>query len=504
MFILIFILIIRYGVKEIDVLMIGEGTYPYVRGGVSSWIHQLITGMPDVKFGIVFMGSVKSDYGEVRYEIPENVVYVKKFYMFEKTDLPDVRKIKLKNKFYKEIDDVHKFFRENGGFSDFTDSLLELISKFKLEYLLYSDTAWNFISDEYKKHYDSEAFIDFFWTIRNMHIPLWVIFNELKDIKLPKLIHTPSTGYAGFLGGLLKAQTGIPLILTEHGIYVRERKIDLLTSDIYTPRLPEILKPEGGDAIKELWNKFFMSLGKFCYDMSDEIYSLYSKAREIQIDYGADAKKCKVIPNGVNVKKLKTCLDNRPKDIPKVIALIGRVVPIKDIKTFIKAMKIVSDKLPEAEGWVVGPTEEDPIYFEECQNLVKILGIEKNIKFLGFQNLIDIFPQIGINTLTSISEGMPLSVLEAFAAGVPAVSTDVGACKDLIYGGLNEEDISIGKAGYICKVADTQDIADKYIKLLTDENLWYSFQEAALKRVNKFYTQEMFLQNYRDVYEEFI
>ena len=132
------------------------------------------------------------------------------------------------------------------------------------------------------------------------------------------------------------------------------------------------------------------------------------------------------------------------------------------------------------------------------------MGIEKNIKFLGFQNLIDIFPKIGINTLTSISEGMPLSVLEAFAAGVPAVSTDVGACRDLIYGGLNNEDLAIGKAGYICKVADTQDIADKYIKLLTDENLWYSFQQAALKRVNKFYTQEMFLQNYRDVYEEFL
>ena len=489
---------------DFDILMIGEGTYPYVRGGVSSWIHQIITGMPDIKFGIVFMGSVKSDYGEIKYELPKNVVYMKKFYLFEKQDLPDVRRIKLKNKFYEDINTIHNFFKENLNTGNFTDSLIKLISNFKIDYLLYSDTAWNFITDRYKKDYDDEAFIDFFWTIRNMHLPLWVIFNELKDIKLPKLIHTPSTGYAGFLGGLLKAQTGIPLILTEHGIYVRERKIDLLTSDIYTPRLPSFLKPDGGDVIKNLWNRFFMSLGKFCYDMSDRIYSLYSKAREIQIAYGAEPSKCEVIPNGVNVKRLGDCLKNRSKEIPKVIGLVGRVVPIKDIKTFIKAMKIVVDKIPEAEGWVVGPTEEDPIYFEECQNLCKILGIENNIKFLGFQNLIDIFPKLGINTLTSISEGMPLSVLEAFAAGVPAVSTDVGACRDLIYGGLNEEDKKIGKAGFICKVADTQDIADKYIKLLTDENLWKSCQEAGLKRVNKFYTQEIFLQNYKRVYEEFI
>ncbi len=361
---------------EFDILMIGEGTYPYVRGGVSSWIHQIINGMPDIKFGIVFMGSVKSDYGEMRYELPKNVVYMKKFYMFEKQDLPDVRRIKLKNQFYDDIENIHSFFREGLETEVFTKSLIELISEFPIEYLLYSDTAWNFITDRYKNSFEDEAFIDFFWTIRNMHLPLWVIFNELKDIKLPKLIHTPSTGYAGFLGGLLKAQTGIPLILTEHGIYVRERKIDLLTSDIYTPRLPEIVKPDGGDAIKELWNRFFISLGKFCYDMSDKIYSLYSKAREIQIAYGAEAEKCTVIPNGVNVQKLGATLKNRPEGIPKVIGLVGRVVPIKDIKTFIKAMKIVADKLPEAEGWVVGPTEEDPVYFEECQNLVKILGIE--------------------------------------------------------------------------------------------------------------------------------
>ena len=504
-FILIFILIIRCGVRDIDVLMIGEGTYPYVRGGVSSWIHQLITGMPDINFGIVFMGSLRKDYGEIKYELPENVVYQKEFFLFEKADLPDVKRIDLKNEFYNEIENIHTFFKQKSEFKTFTDSLLEVISKFRLEDLLYSDTAWNFVTDQYKKDYTNEAFIDFFWTIRNMHIPLWVIFNELKDIKLPKLIHTPSTGYAGFLGGLLKAQTQIPLILTEHGIYVRERKIDLLTSDIFTERLPEILKTEEeGDTIKDLWNRFFMSLGKFCYEMSDEIYSLYSKAREIQIAYGADEKKCRVIPNGVNVNRLKKSLEQRSKKIPQIIGLIGRVVPIKDIKTFIKAIKIVTDKLPDAQGWIVGPTEEEPEYFQECQNLVQILGIEKNIKFLGFQNIMDIFPKIAINTLTSISEGMPLSVLEGFAAGVPAVSTDVGACRDLIYGGLNEEDINIGKAGYICKVADTKDIADKYIKLLTDEKLWYLFQEAALKRVNKFYTQEQFLQNYKDVYEEFI
>jgi glycosyltransferase involved in cell wall biosynthesis len=57
-----------------------------------------------------------------------------------------------------------------------------------------------------------------------------------------------------------------------------------------------------------------------------------------------------------------------------VLCLIGRVVPIKDIKTFIRAMRRVVNQMPEAEGWIAGPEDEDPAYAEECQNLVRSLG----------------------------------------------------------------------------------------------------------------------------------
>ncbi len=397
---------------------------------------------------------------------------------------------------------IPQFFKENFGLATFTDSLLDLISNFKLKDLLYSDTAWNFITDRYKKDYEYEAFIDFFWTIRNMHIPLWVLFRDLEEMPDVKIVHSPSTGYAGFFAGLLKLKTDVPYILTEHGIYTRERKIDLLSANWYENIKSIFLSQE--NLLKNLWNDFYVSIGRFCYLTSDKILSLYNRAREIQIEYGAPEEKTEVIPNGVNVKRLKEALEKRDKEIPKVIGLIGRVVPIKDIKTFIKAIKIVSNTIPEIEAWIVGPTEEEPEYYKECLSLVEILGLEKNVKFLGFQNILDIFPKIAINTLTSISEGMPLSVLEGFAAGVPAVTTDVGSCKDLIYGALNEEDKKIGNAGFVCKVADPKDLANRYIELLLDEDLWKKTQKSALERVNKFYTQEMFLDNYRRLYNEVI
>jgi len=62
---------------EVDILIPCEGTYPYVRGGVSSWIAQLITGLPEYNFGIAFLGSRKSDYSpKPLFEFPDNLVII--------------------------------------------------------------------------------------------------------------------------------------------------------------------------------------------------------------------------------------------------------------------------------------------------------------------------------------------------------------------------------------------------------------------------------------------
>ncbi|MFN3977004.1 MAG: GT4 family glycosyltransferase PelF [Aquificaceae bacterium] len=208
------------------------------------------------------------------------------------------------------------------------------------------------------------------------------------------------------------------------------------------------------------------------------------------------------MPNGVDTKALAPIIEKRGDKPPMVIGLIGRVVPIKDIKTFIKAMKLTVARLPQVQGWIVGPTDEDPEYYQECKNLVEALGLSDKVLFLGFQNIKEIMPKIGLLTLTSISEGMPLVVLEGFAAGLPCVATDVGSCRQLIYGGLNEEDINIGKTGEVVPIANPSELAKAYINILTNEELWRQYQQNALKRVNTFYTKEMFLDSYRKIYAE--
>lgn len=66
----------------------------------------------------------------------------------------------------------------------------------------------------------------------NIFNPLWTIVKAIYNVqdRNIKIIHSPSTGYAGFLGAMLKQVKNIPYIITEHGIYTKERKIDILNA----------------------------------------------------------------------------------------------------------------------------------------------------------------------------------------------------------------------------------------------------------------------------------
>ncbi|MDX9944821.1 MAG: GT4 family glycosyltransferase PelF, partial [Azonexus sp.] len=193
--------------------------------------------------------------------------------------------------------------------------------------------------------------------------------------------------------------------------------------------------------------------------------------------------------------------DQRPDEVPKVLCLIGRVVPIKDIKTFIRAMRTVVNQMPEAEGWIAGPEDEDQSYAEECHNLVRSLGLQDNVRFLGFQRVEALMPKIGLTILSSISEALPLVILEGYAAGVPTVSTDVGSCRQLVEG-LDAEDQALGVSGAIVKIADPQGLAEAALRFLKEPAVWHAASQAGIARVERYYTDSMMFARYRAVYEK--
>lgn len=482
-------------------MLLAEGTYPYIRGGVSSWIAQLLAGLPNIRFGICFIGSQKSEYGEMRYELTDNLVHLEVHYMFG-DDNPPIKKIKADKKSFEALKELHdSFSQKSADIPDMMKNINFYMKDVTFEHFLYSDLSWEFLNEKYMKNCPDIPFIDYFWTLRNIHRPIWILAKIVQNFPSVKIFHSPSTGYAGFLGALGSYTKNVPYILTEHGIYTRERKIDMLTADwVSFKKSPLLKQPEEFNYIKKMWVNFFEKIGEFSYKRADPILSLYPGAQKIQIAFGADKSKTKVIPNGVDVDGLNATMVKRQNPPKPIITLIGRVVSIKDIKTFIRAIRITLNEIPDVEAWIVGPTDEDPEYFAECEYMVESLGLKNSMKFLGFQNIKDILPQSALQTLTSISEGMPLVILEGYAAGVPCVATDVGSCRDLIYGGLDDEDIALGAAGAITNIANPSELAKQYIHFLSDYEAWKMAQKVALLRVEKYYRQEMFLKQYNDIY----
>ena len=491
-----------------DILIPCEGTYPYVRGGVSSWIAQLITGTPHYTFGVAFIGSVKSDYApKPLFEFPDNLIFVVELFMFDEDEKPPIKAKNGKIEDFEEIEKLHNWFKSDNRDTPFPEKIKNLdfyLNNISESIFLYSRESWYYINNKNEAHCSELSFLDYFWSVRSIHIPIWKMAKLAKLLKdKGRIIHSPSTGYAGFLATLISHDTGKPFILTEHGIYTKERKIDLISSSFNLYKKLDLFRESAEDNyIQKMWVNFFEGIGKMSYSRANPILSLFSVAKETQIMYGAKRELCRVIPNGVDIKRLGATLKHRPSHIPNVITLIGRVVSIKDIKTFIRAIRVTANVIPDVEAWIVGPDDEELEYAEECRDLIEILDVKENIKFLGFQNIADILPKSGLQTLTSISEGMPLVILEGFAAGVPCVATDVGSCKELIYGGEQEEDIALGKAGVICQIANVRQLSEAYIELLTNSEKWYKAQKVALERVNKFYTQDIFLDNYNQVYKD--
>ncbi len=491
---------------ECDVTLLLEGTYPYIKGGVSSWVHQLVNRLPQWRFAAVFLGSRPQDYGGIQYPLPGNLTSLTTLYLFDETERSGararIRAPRLPADTTARYACLHESLR--AGNADVSDFIAHLDADDPLseEAFLHGEPAWRYITEAYEANATEPSFVDYFWTVRNLHRPLWALGRATRQLPRSRLFLSPSTGFAGLLGVLGAQAQRRPLVLMEHGIYTKERRIDLMNANW----INDAHDPLQGDAtevshLREMWIHFFQILGRLIYRHADPIVSLFETARQQQIRDGADPARTRIIPNGVDVERLARLRRAAGTEPPPVICLLGRVVRIKDIKTFIRAAQVLRQRLPGAQAWIVGPEDEDAEYCRECRELAQALGLGETLRFFGFRRIEEILPDVGVLVLSSISEGLPLSVLEGFAAGLPCVTTDVGACADLVHG-RGDEDRALGDAGAVVGLADHEALAEACAALLRHPATYARASAAAIRRVERYYDQRQMIDAFDRVFAE--
>ncbi|MGT2822280.1 GT4 family glycosyltransferase PelF [Streptococcus intermedius] len=465
------------------ICLVLEGSYPYVHGGVSTWMHQYITEMKEHEFIIWVIGANEEKKGMFVYEFPENVVEVHEVFLDSLTSSKVIDK-KSEELSHEEYDALKQLvFCAKPEWSLIFDLLQE--GKVQRDDFLVSEEFFQMIQDLCEKKYAAQPMSDIFHTIRSMLFPLLTLLSS--EIPVADAYHAISTGYGGILATLASTRMNKPLLLTEHGIYTREREEEIIRADWILP------------SMRKQWIDFFYMLSDAIYSKADCITSLFSKARETQIALGCDAKKCRVISNGIDYESFSNIPFEKDDDSWINIGAAVRMAPIKDIKTMIYAFYEVSSQMPNVRLYIMGGVD-DEAYAEECYALARKLKLE-NLFFTGRVNIKEYLKKMDFMILTSISEGQPLSILESMAAGKPCVTTDVGCCKELLEGKLDD---TLGSAGYCVPPTDLMGLAHAMLVMASSEEKRLTMGQIAKKRSEQFYQYHQMIEQYRQLYKEYV
>lgn len=485
-----------------DICLVVEGSYPFVTGGVAAWAQRLIVSFRGgCRFHVVALTAGPKDDDDIKYKLPDNVA------SFRSLDLFDVKPMREARPCTMAPDAARRAMRTilellfEAGRRDMAAHERELARHILLtlregffKHLLLTEDGFRLLVEIHERTFPRHGFLKFYYNLRNILLVFARCLLLYRDLPEADIYHSPSAGFGGLLVCLKSALDGKPSLITEHGIYVQERSIELANSEwLDEPYL------------RHMWIDFFHGMTAFEYRTATRLVTLSQGNRMLQEEYGAPAERLEIIPNGIDIPRFLPCRAPRLQEKPYKIGIVARVDPIKDVKTFLGAIAVVKSVIPEIRAYVIGPIEpEFRVYYEECRVLVEMLGIADVVEFTGRADVTAYYRMLDVLLLTSVKEAMPLAVMEAMASGLPVVATRVGCCEELLTGGdatmCNLDDH--GVAGLLATVMDPQDIAMKTARILRNPELAASMAEAGIRRIEKHYREEQVTARYRQIYRE--
>lgn len=295
------------------------------------------------------------------------------------------------------------------------------------------------------------------------------------------VLHALCAGEASDAAAGAARRRGVPFVLTEHGLAWHEAQIGIVGCKPFRMRP----RPTPADlaGVREQVAR--------AYSGAHAITTVCAHNARQQARWGAPPERLRVIPNGV--ARRDAAAPSSPGG-PVTIGLVGRVVPVKDVATFLRACRLVADAGLDARFEVVGPLDHDPGYVADCRALVAEMGLDELVTFAGEVPRATWPDRLDVVVLTSVSEAQPLALLEAMAAGRPVVSTAVGGCPELI-GGRRP-------AGILTPPRDARATADALLRLVADPGLRARLGAAGRRRARTDHSPERLARAYGDLYSE--
>jgi glycosyltransferase involved in cell wall biosynthesis len=484
-----------------SVLLTTEGTYPFHKGGVSTWCNVLTSQLSEIDFALLAV--TMHPYLPLQYELPPNVRVIpvplwgtEHPAEFDKTSsfadylerrwrtLPS----SIENRFLKPFERLLRLGIGNGihlslpGRDALADTFVELYEFFgthDMTRAFFARPSWDLFDSCVRELHEADGVMqgpvtaaDVAEALQLMHRLLLVL-----SVRIPvtDVTHSSAAAFCGLPCVVARRSRGTPYLLTEHGIYVREQYLNLRR------------------VVKSPFVRWFMyrlcgAVAAVNYQVADQISPVCGYNTRWETWAGAHPDRIRVIYNGVDPQRFQPA--ERPAALPPTIVNVGLVYPLKGQLGLIEAAAIVREHVPDVRVLLYGSTSDED-YFRECRARVEALGLERTVTFAGSTTRPwAAYQEATVVAMSSISEAFPYAVIEAMLCGAPIVATDTG--------GVSE---ALGDTGIVVPPREPRQMAEGLVDLLRDPERCRSLGRRARGRALEYFTQDQFLEAHRSTYE---
>lgn len=507
---------------DVDVCIVMESTYPYLKGGVSAVVHDIIGHNSDLTFGILHITWDASSPHEDLYDVPSNVKWVKIIYLsFEQNrkaltslgpkDLPygSRGRRRLANRLIDALgsiqhDDVEPIW------SLYDDGVNPRTRQFRIWPLLGTREFMNAVMDRWDGL--GMPLSDAFWVLRDFTSLAFAVLDH--DFPKARVYHAHTTGYAALAAAAAARQNGTHFLLTEHNLYIRDTVNELIDRNMALPLVRSDYRDFDVTPKQRAWMTWWTEMGPMCYPRAECITYLYPLAVEEARALGSPTERAIVLPNGMPLGEFVPRYRIRQRKTAEIVAQndpdartwrfcsIVRIVPIKGVLDLIEAARLmVESGFTNFTLDVMGPKEHVPEYTRQCEQRIEELGLSDHVRLLGTVKVRDVITDYDLLLMASYNEGQPIVVLEAMATGIPTVGTEVGGMRQVLDDPIVDRDGNqLGPCGVLIEAGDYKAMAAETISLVHDLPRYAAYAGMAFRRVDAQFRIEDVMRRYHSLY----
>lgn len=485
--------------SALSVLLTTEGTYPYHKGGVSTWCDALTRQLSEFDFtlfALTMHPCVRPSYalqpnvrqlitvplwgieqpGEFRHERPFSTTLEQQW---RTTDHA------IESRFAPAFDQLLQSVMDRSGPAEqdvaALVALYDYFQEFDYDRTLRSRRVWRSTDVLLRR---------IAWRDQSGVAPstaetvaaVRLLYHLLQPLMVPlprcDVVHSSAAAFCGLPCIVAKFKFGCPFLLTEHGVYVREQYLALRRS-IKSPRVRQFMCG--------LVN-LVASLNYHSADMVSPVCAYNARWEEW---WGVPTDRIRIIFNGADPDRYSP--GQPPASTRPVVCTIGLIYPLKGQLDLIAAAALVRDRIPDVEFRLYGAAS-DKEYYDACRQSVADKRLERTVVFAGQTTTPwTAFREADVVAMASVSEAFPYSIIEAMLTGAAVVATDVGGVRE-----------AIADTGVIVPPRQPQELADAIVALLRHPEQRRQLGTAARSRALQYFTEQKFATSYRAAYQDLL